>query len=532
MFKKISVILAIPVILLAISACKKPTEGVDLIYNTKFAEATASFQFIDAVTGEQIGFDNSSPQVTIVVEGPSKSLIKSNIGSSTLKVSKGFITLASENGVVPSASNVLKFHVVASAAGYLSNSVAVEMSGPGTQHFVVKLVNISNTPEGVSSIIDNSISTNSSGLTQAATSISTPAVVTSFENTKARVEIPAGTKLMDENMNPVTGTITTSLVYFNNQDESSLNNFPGGFVFNSPDVPGGTSVFKTGGYIAMEMVNGGGKEVKNFGSSIQMTVEIPTGTTNENGVEISDGMVMPIWSYDPETGEWAQESLPNISFNNTSGKYEVTFDMIHLSYWNLDWHYPGSCSLGAKINISSNVTSNTYGYFVLRYPNGNFFRGGSLNVKNGEFLQFFNAPGNTPFTISIYRDYWAYYSGQTAQSLSIPNLCSGSYTYNYVGPTPTNVTVNINARCANRPNQIIRPTLTVYARPAVGGNWIYVGEMVNGHITTNALQLGTSYIVGVIIGGSFYQAPDTYTVNSLEYSFDQVLDPTICSYIN
>lgn len=523
--KLFAILLLIGVMSGIINSCKKPTEGISPIISFNYSEFTASFQFVDAVTGEPIGFSNSNEKVTVTIEGDDKSLIRDNIGSTSITPSKGFLTLAVKKDVKPTSSNPINFHVVAHANGYLSTSQPVEIRTKGTQHFVVYMVKINNTPEGVAAIVNSNLSSNSSGVVSSAFVLQTPDAETNSEKVKAKVTVPQGTTLLDKNMQPVTGTITTTMVHFNNQDEASLKSFPGGFAANTTNQ--GDIFFKTGGFVALEMKNGSGKEVKNFSTPISMNIQIPANTTNFDGMPIQDGMSIPIWSYDPDLGEWTKESDATIYFNSSTGKFEVDFEMSHLSYWNLDW-YENRCTTGATVNISSNVSNTYFGYSKLKYPNGQLLSSSNINIKNGTSFSFLYSPLNQSVTLEVYKKY---NSSTPLQTLSIANICSGNYSLDVqLEPNPT-VNLTVNATCANKPNQIIRPSGSIYADSGYDG-LEYVGEMIDGQISTNILEFGLTYSFYLYIGGEFISAPNSYTINETSYTYDEQLSVSICNMID
>ena len=520
------------IVLFTSNSCKKPTDGVDLIFNTDVTDATVSMQFINAKTGEAIGVDNSAQKVNVTIEGPNKSSVVDNAGGTNFKVANATMTVGVKKGMAPSASNPIKFHIVAHAAGYLSTSVSVRILEEGTQHMIVRMVEVGNEPKGVASAHDNSGTTDGSGTTTAPITVSTPLVDSDFEKTKAVVNIPAGTQLFDENMNPVTGTITTTLVYFNNQDEAALASFPGGFAVTTAEF--GDIVFKTAGFIAMEMKNQSGTEVKNFGTPIQMTVEIPAATTNEKAESVTDGMIVPIWSYEPESGKWGKESEPAISMNSGTGKYEVTYDMIHLSYWNLDWHYAGSCYTGAKVTINSNVTSWMSGMLKLKYADGTIHSCRNVNLENGSSFDFMNAFPNTPMIIEASEQpvFCEGLNSTSAGSVNIADLCSGNYTLDLTGVQSNPIPVTINATCANKPGQVIKPTATIYARKSGACQYEYMGEMVNGVLKTSVLKEGQTYRFYVYLGGHHLEYDKDFLIDQTEYAYDQELPADLCGMFN
>ncbi|TNE54836.1 MAG: hypothetical protein EP338_05820 [Bacteroidetes bacterium] len=509
--------------------CKKPTEGVKLIYGTNTVETSIALQFFNAATGEAIGMNGEKVEIT--VEGRDKDLVVDNAGGNRIKVVNGIAVLGIKKGTVISEQQPLKFHVVAHVNGYLSTSVSYTIVNTTPQYRKVYMVQLGNEPGGVATAEDHSVTTNASGITSQTVVVNTPLPNTTFEKTGAVVTIPAGTQLLDEFMMPVTGNITTTLTYFNNLDETSLQSFPGGFAVTTEEF--GDIVFKTAGFIAMEMKNDQGVEVKNFGTPIQMKVEIPAQTSNEKGEQITEGMIVPIWSYEPENGNWTKESEPQIEMNNASGKYEVNYDMIHLSYWNLDWHYPGSCSVGAEINITTE--SNTPYELRLYYADGTMYGYAGYHSGNYSF-NFINAFPNQPMVLKAFETG----TGCSAQvnvmgQVSIQDLCSGNYQLNLQPISSTNkeIVVKVNATCANRPGHVIRPTAQVWALDlSCPYYWILVGNMENGELKTSALEYGKTYYFGAVLGGEWLQHNESFTIDQEEYSYNQELPANLCHLFN
>lgn len=506
---------------------------------TDVFKSSVAIQFIDAKTGEQVGFDNSNQKVKISILGEDASSIVNNVGTNKIEVDKGVIVLAVAKDVTPSTSNPVKFRIIANANGYLTTSKNFTIVGESSNNYVVEMVKISDTPKGVSAIESNI--GNSSNGTTSNVSISTPTIDTDYEETKASVNIPQGTKLRDKNGNLISGTINSTFVYFNNQDESSLNAFPGGLAGNTTEVGLENINFVTAGFVALEMETGSGSKVKSFDTPIQMNIEIPENTFNNDGTIISDGMTLPIWSYDTETGLWSVESEQTINYNSTTGKYEVSFEMEHLSYWNLDWHYPGGCSVGATITISSNITSNYIVSTKLKYQNtGNYYYtwDASQNIKNGSSYTFLNAFPNVPMIVEFYASNSGcsgYGQGQTKiGECVVSNLCSGNYTayINYNPPSP--ISVSISASCASNPGQIYIPSLYVYAKDVSCSYsyFKYIGYMSNGEFSTNQLVQGRTYRFAVWYAWHWIEAPQDFTINQSSYTYNQILPSDICAYIN
>jgi hypothetical protein len=189
------------------------------------------------------------------------------------------------------------------------------------------MINISDAPTGLSISEDEITAVPSSGITDSEFTLSPNTSSTS--GTTATVTIPAGTKLMDKNSSAASGNVTATLAYSNPQEEGFYNLFPGSSDV-APLSDGTYASFKTLGLVSMDL-NTTSKEVKKFNTPIQMTIEIPSGSTDKDGVVVTAGSSFGIYSYDEETGKWTHEGDETVASNN--GKLEVTFEMSHLSWW-------------------------------------------------------------------------------------------------------------------------------------------------------------------------------------------------------
>jgi hypothetical protein len=509
MKKILFILIPLVAIFAVVESCKKkPLDDLDIIFNAGFSDATASFQFIDAKTLEQIGLEISGDVIDITIEGPDKDKVVNFLGGTDIESTQGFLSIALKEGTLVSEANPVKFHVVAHKDGYFSNSVAIVMTSPGTEHHVVAMVDYNNTPDGVAAVEDNSIDTDASGATTAPIVIETPVPVSQGQATIAKVSVPAGTILKDKDGVVVTGAVSTKMAYFNNVDETSRESFPGGFT---ADLGDSTVQFTTAGFVALEMTTAGGKEIKNFGSPIAMTMEIPAGSKDNNGNLIVAGSEMPIWSYNPNTGEWTSESTETVSTNG-QGKLEVTFQMTHLSYWNMDF-FGSTCFQGATLSITSNYTTNNYVKVKFYDGNDQLIKTSYKNIKTGQ-SQILNAPQNTSGRLEIFLP-----NGEV-KNVPVANYCTGTININIATPAPPTIRVDVTAYCKTNKAAKVKPTVTVYARKEGTTAWIYAGEMVNGIISVQNFELNTQYEVLVYYKGTPYRPAGTYSADSPNITFE------------
>ena len=164
-------------------------------------------------------------------------------------------------------------------------------------------------------------------------------------------------------------------------ENSSLDAFPGGLALSVADPDDADSnvsgSFTSGGFVAIELTDDAGNKVKTFGEGNSLTVamqvdkntsnpcpvSVPAGTTDlsayaeangyNTGVctlpsptarKIAVGDVFPVWSYDEDAGKWSFESYGEVTDNGSADTFDVSVDVNHLSYWNLDYFNNNQCS--------------------------------------------------------------------------------------------------------------------------------------------------------------------------------------------
>jgi hypothetical protein len=283
--------------------CKKvknPTEGVKLIIDYNLIQTTFSIRFVDASTGELIGRDGNK-QVEVKIEGQhAVSVIDiSGLQKDLYKSTHGFVELALDPGVEPSADNPVKFTVVASTEGYLKTSLPVEVLKNDNNIFEIRMVNLDNPPQGVSKVISDEGESDPEGRVKEDLNVVTP-------GGEVDLKIKSGTILKNSNGEPLTGQLNISLFHFSNLEDESLMAFPGGLNANV-EMPGGEYeqvFFFSAGFIALEIADENGKiaeTVLNY--PLEITMEIPEETYNsDKQAGVAAGDTLPVWSYEVETG--------------------------------------------------------------------------------------------------------------------------------------------------------------------------------------------------------------------------------------
>lgn len=522
--KTLALVAGITATTLFVNSCKGPHDDVDLILNAGITESTVGVNFIDARTGEPIGMGlDGAAQVSVSIHGSGSGSVVATDGSGDYKCNQGFLSLALKRGVVPSETSPITFRVVASAPGYLKTSREITLYELTGSDLTIPMVKISDAPNGVAVNTSSfALSATNGTSTEVILNSGTPA--TNFQSGSARITIPAGTIMRDKDNAALSGTIATTLAYFNPLDPDATQAFPGGFSVET--ASNGSIVFTTGGFISLEMAKeGSNRAVKTFDTPITLTLEMPDGVLNDDDNPVNPGDQVPIWSYDTETGAWTLEGNAVAQLNG-SGKIEVNYPVTHLSYWNIDW-YRGSCTLGATINVSSNIECLGYKWVTIRTAQGQLISQGYQNMANGNTIRLIGAPTNKAIVVRVFENP---NSLAPIGQLSIPNACSGTHniTVNSAS-TGAQVSLIVNLRCPDREQFIFRPTLPIWAREIPNGSWRYIGQIVNGNFATCALTVGSTYDFATFYNGQFYNSPQPFLINQSSYVFEQTLSSSACS---
>jgi len=465
---------------------------------------------------------SAADQVTVRIDGPGAQFVVASDGSDEFTCDQGFLTVAIIAGIVPTESNPITFRVMASAPGYLKSSQRVTFYKLGGEALVIRMVELDHLPNGVAAVT-GSLVTNGNGA-MSSVSFNSGDPQTTFQQTSAKVTIPQGTIMKNASGNALVGEIDVTLAYFNNLDESSLSAFPGGFATQT--VSDGDVVFTTGGFVSLEMSKeSNGQQVSTFNTPIQLTIQIPDGSMDDLGNPIAVNDEVAIWSYNTTTGAWDQE-LPVIAvLDGVTGNIEVNFPVTHLSYWNISWHQ-SACPVGATINVTSNISCSNYLYMKIRNAaTGTVIAKGQTDLSDGS-IRLVYAPQASPVVVEVYE----HANSTTALgSVLVSNACGGTYTMDFDVPSPhSEVEIQVNLRCADRPNFILRPTLPLWSKLS-GGSWVYIGQMVNGNFSTCALTMGTTYEFATLYDGKFYISPTPHTVSQTTYVFERELTQAACN---
>ncbi|WP_232310349.1 Ig-like domain-containing protein [Vibrio sp. HENC-03] len=293
------------------------------------------------------------------------------------------VVVVPESGIVPftfdvdNASDVnggvAKMTVIVRGHGFFSNSQVFDLTQTTmSDNYWIEIVPKSEKAEEATTFAEERVDLDGH-VTSSQVDVATVSKDDSTDGGKildgatAKLSIPAGTGLIDEDGQPFTplGEVSVSMMLFSadpkglaDDENNPLYLFPGGlspdgFDGELPsDITSPDSVtFISAGFVAIEIGDESGNKVSSFdGEGVTLAFEVPKSTINpQTGEPLSlDDGTIPIWSYTDSTGKWRYEGDAVIEQENEN-TFTVSKPITHLSYYNLDWYGQDRCQLDVDV---------------------------------------------------------------------------------------------------------------------------------------------------------------------------------------
>ncbi|WP_334421150.1 Ig-like domain-containing protein [Vibrio owensii] len=293
------------------------------------------------------------------------------------------VVVVPESGIVPftfdvdNASDVnggvAKMTVIVRGNGFFSNSQVFDLTQTTmSDNYWIEIVPKSEKAEEATTFAEERVDLDGH-VTSSQVDVATVSKDDSTDGGKildgatAKLSIPAGTGLIDEDGQPFTplGEVSVSMMLFSadpkglaDDENNPLYLFPGGlspdgFDGELPsDITSPDSVtFISAGFVAIEIGDESGNKVSSFdGEGVTLAFEVPKSTINpQTGEPLSlDDGTIPIWSYTDSTGKWRYEGDAVIEQENEN-TFTVSKPITHLSYYNLDWYGQDRCQLDVDV---------------------------------------------------------------------------------------------------------------------------------------------------------------------------------------
>ncbi|HDQ44848.1 MAG TPA: hypothetical protein ENN17_05010, partial [bacterium] len=329
---------------------------------------------------------------------------------------------------------------------------------------------------------------------------------TTVADLSARVSILQNTLITDGNDEPLSGALTASVIHFSGGNTEALQSFPGGLTAQLTGGSGGIEEgpFITAGFVSIEIRDESGKQAERFDPPIVVTMELTSGQTDSTGKRIVTGDIVPIWSYDEQTGRWKQEGKGIISGPNSNGRLYVEYTVRHLSFWQLGWFMRNHCLKSRKIVLDG--WPEEYGGVYLTFSAAGYWR--DTHVWGNNWTYLFHAPG-FPVTIGAYA---GGPRGTFLGSWTGRRLCEGgdlilpvqipAALQNRMGKR----IIHVSGICPGQERLDVRPTVPIWYRKETEANWTYAGMLKDGVLTINGLIFGQKYLFATRYEGQWYEA--------------------------
>ncbi len=480
--------------------------------------------------------NSSLPNLTLSIVSRNSNDVFEISGAQSFQLVDGRIGIGLHPRANPDPSNPVTVRMKIQADGYLDKIFEVVFStDEKTQYVQIPMVNIANPPTGVQFNL-GSASLMSGALSQPYTMNLNPA---NGSTTGMSLTMPTGTQFFDRMGNPISGSqVDIQVGYFDADNESSMDAFPGGFSADSISQSNGTGAsgsFITAGFTTMNMeING--QEVKSFNQPITVSMDISSNTVNPNtGMQVQLGDVIPVWSYDETVGSWGFETDGTVT--QGANGLQVSYQTTHLSWWNLDFYGQRCCGstwnrvngswvyqyLGPCANVTFSIPGwnvNDKGMFRVKvvYAGTNqvisYYADKIYELYNGKTISYLGVP-NFNVEIKVYR----LSTGDLVGSSAITTLCTGNIPLNLNLPQPTTITFRVEGYCKDNNLIRINPSFWVYYRETdlLSNRWYQtLGYVSGGFGTTSSVEVGKTYDFRAYFNGRTIDT--TATIDRLNYN--------------
>jgi|GEM_PF-5099952 hypothetical protein len=570
-FKKAILLLIISLSGLFFS-CKivDPTDGLQVRVTNIARQTTVAVEVRDLQSGKRIGAA-AAEKITVTFDGANKNdvITLSNLPITEITATDGILNFAINDDITPTTVKPVELILNIQSGNYSPVSKKITITGTTANSFLVDMLKIKNEtalPTGVATGSSSGSATVSTGLTQ-------PLVTSAQTSTSnsGTVTIPAQTVFKDKNGAALSGNVTSSLYFFDPHSVNITNIFPGaatGFNITMDQTIGSGSSIKSSTFYPVSFVEltlaVNGTSVYSFNSdSLVVNMKIPNTTINPvTGSTYKAGDVIGMYLYKPQTGIWKKISDYSVPSGLSSGGRDIRSV---LKKANVILSASKTNTQGSLAKILDETQGGVF--IVLGTPGCNLDKGegyvinklsfGSSACFGNQVDVFIKNIDSTIIAGTV-----GVIGTDNVITLAVPvKTCSDkvnvkitkpsnpSFVFvDQVVPLQTNVTeypvtatnqsggvnvhVTITGKCKDGKTLSSANKLPIWIYK--DDQWQYVGEIVEGQVTINCIQLGVSYKYRTKWEDKYVPSdtatPETHTATStneaVEFTID---DPSLCN---
>jgi len=498
-------------------ACKKPTEGINLLVNVESlspAPTLISFVNADSTSVNQPG------DFPVTITGPDAGLVQLISGGTSFSASHGMLAISLVNGTVPTVAKPVTFTLTAQVAGFAPFIQNISLTSTDPAYYLVKALDYNTSAAGTTLLKATNALTG--GTLSGATTLTVPKNAGMTEN--ATVTFTAGTQMQDANKAPINaGTLTSNIVQLGLANNALTDDFPGGLTApnaldqNGVAIAGGVN-FVPAGLISIAMT-ADGTPVKNFSKPVNVSLVLNSNLNNfATGAALKVGDVIPYWSQNDNTGQWKYEGNTTVALD-ASNQLTVNMPITHLSNYMAGWFWTATSTNGATFTTCGNNLAVTLNTADVNFKGGNYTvyllsaygsvvavqKGGDLH--NGSTVTFKNTPNMAQAKVAVY------YKGKSVAVSQLFATCSTS-TLSILVPTattafadPINVAVNVTGVCGSKAISVL-PSAPFQLYQQIAGSQAFqpvgVINVVNGKASSQ-LDNNVTYYLSTYYNKTYYQ---------------------------
>ncbi|WP_305951739.1 hypothetical protein [Emticicia oligotrophica] len=324
--KNIAQITILLFFLVTVTACKNPLDGFILGFKEPINKSTLRVQFSLPENGQL-------PQdLDFRIVGQDADKIVTNLNSKNFKISKeGLIVLAVEPLIIPSVSAPIKFTLVAESKAY--TKIIKEFIFKNAGNYSLYFPFVKREAPGVINATQQQFDPKRS------TSIQ----IASF-NKQENISISVAENTLFYNSDNNSKTDLFDIVVNHYSSANSKSYLPAGGVATNPvdvnDKPLAEpfDFLQTAALFSLEMSTDKDEVIKKFSKPLNATIEIAGNIINpQSNVNIASNDKIGVFSYDTDIGLWKEEGETYIKKNEQTGKFEIKFEIPHVTYWIAGW---------------------------------------------------------------------------------------------------------------------------------------------------------------------------------------------------
>lgn len=508
------------------NAAQEAFDGLAIVLELDDIETTASGQLVDVTTNELL-----ARTATIRFSGPNGADLVDfyNDPVTSLKAAGGLVSFGLNNASNPGTSPVT-FTVTATAEGYLPGSALVTINEDNSENpFIIYMMKASagGAADGTTSAQSDAQSSNSGALT------STVSIGVDDTGSDAVVDvaIPSGSVLKTASGEVLSGQLSTTLTYYNNDKQGSLLALPQGYN-KSADGANVVLAFATSIYITDEdgniatSISGTNKRV-----GATQRIVVPSTLMNPvTGVAVAAGDVLTLLYFNGTTnGTWEQVTgSETVTVEDEDGTLVVNVDVAVLGAFAFGFPLPAAqaCDVSGSFSVDTagrtgtfNATLTGTGFSQTRVVSS------ASGALTGTFKSVFGLNTSTNgnnFSLTVSQ-------GIARSTVQGVNVCSGTTSAALPAPpaSATNVRLAVVPTCADS-GQEVRvtniPATTIFFRrsdAADGTFWTNAGSptwetddpdsptfLVRGILDIDNIATGVNYDFYTTYDGDRYTETD------------------------